>query len=186
MPKFELYDVRGRVKDKDIAHEMAKVEDPYHNKRLGGLLKPSAAQMRKGERAAEAKGKELIEKKNAPEMRAEEKRIAQEFYQAFLNGIEKNRALRSLAEKEDCVDIKDAGDKGIIVEFFGAPSEGEKKKPVYKIWMNQGTINTSFETQDRLTGKTTPRGIHYQLKDSNKILEEISNFAEYYRPGSYM
>ncbi|NQU99904.1 MAG: hypothetical protein HQ538_04150 [Parcubacteria group bacterium] len=74
-PKFNLYDNGGRVGGDvktnkydpkiGIAQEMAKTEDPYHKRRLGGLMRASEESIREGEQAAAKKGRELADRENS-------------------------------------------------------------------------------------------------------------------------
>ncbi len=57
----QLYNDEGQVRDSDIAHEMAKIEAPYHEKSFFGLVKPSEAKLKEGDAAAEKVGETLNE-----------------------------------------------------------------------------------------------------------------------------
>ncbi len=58
--KQEAYDESGHVKDVDVAHEMAKAEDPFHKKTLG-IFSPSQEKIRKGEQEAEERLESLLQ-----------------------------------------------------------------------------------------------------------------------------
>lgn len=57
--KEEVYDEQGRVKDPEIAREMAKVEDPYHKKILG-VIPTTQKRIEKGEKDAEGLLDEIL------------------------------------------------------------------------------------------------------------------------------
>lgn len=60
MERFNnLYDDAGRVQNPKIAHEMAKIEDPYHKKRLG-IFPASKKSIMEGETTGENKGMEIV------------------------------------------------------------------------------------------------------------------------------
>ncbi|MFA5133398.1 MAG: hypothetical protein WC459_01140 [Patescibacteria group bacterium] len=179
--KFELFDIRGRVKDAEVAREMANIEDPYHKKRLGGLIKPGEKKIKQGEDAALKKGKDLIDKKNFLEAKKEEKKMAESFYKSLLAGLEKNIFFqREMAnydvEYDDCLEIEDAGgDKGSIIKLYGF-TEQNRRSPIYKIWINGENINIS--SKDDGQGW---RGSLYRLKDLDKLLSKVEKWAESYR-----
>lgn len=100
-----LYDKEGRVADKDIAHEMAKVENPYHKRRFFGLLGPKQEIVEAGEVEAERLGQGLFEEQqyNRPEARmAREKmeakqgealKLAQEWLKILITELKANPQL---------------------------------------------------------------------------------------------
>ncbi len=55
----EVYDEEGRIKDREIAREMAEAEDPFHKKTLG-VFPPSKRKLEKGELAAEDKLESIL------------------------------------------------------------------------------------------------------------------------------
>ena len=59
----QIHDDHGRVKDENVAREMADTEDPFHKKRLGGLMSASKDKIAEGETKATERGAELIEQK---------------------------------------------------------------------------------------------------------------------------
>lgn len=71
-----LYNKDGQVEDPEIAHEMAKVEDPYRKRDAFGLIDARQYRIKKGEKLAEAIGETLFQKKQHEE---NERRITENF-----------------------------------------------------------------------------------------------------------
>lgn len=68
--KPPIYDEAGRVKDPDVAHKMAEVEDKYHKKTLG--IPATKWDIRRGEQKAEEvveKGEEIDEEQLPTEVK---------------------------------------------------------------------------------------------------------------------
>lgn len=61
--KFNVYDKEGRMKDPEIAREMAGAEEPYHENKFG-VLKPSREDIAMGEKVAERVGAEIVDRKS--------------------------------------------------------------------------------------------------------------------------
>jgi len=78
-PEIKLYNEAGQVEDPDIAHEMAKTEDPYHKKSFFGLIKPGQKKLKEGEAAAEKVGETLVEEKRRNAAEQAEIKKAEEY-----------------------------------------------------------------------------------------------------------
>src|SRR3989338_950680 len=48
----EAHDEEGRIKNAEVAREMAEAEDPSHKKKFFGMVNPSQEQLQEGEKAA--------------------------------------------------------------------------------------------------------------------------------------
>ena len=60
---YGIYDTEGKVKDPEIAREMANVEKPYREQKRVGIFGPSQETVRKGERSAEDLAEQLWKEK---------------------------------------------------------------------------------------------------------------------------
>jgi len=83
-PNFEIYDQDGRVKDENVARDMAEVEAPYHENAFG--LKPSTSEIQAGDTAATEHGKSIARKIDYEQQVARIKEFKNDFKELLGDG----------------------------------------------------------------------------------------------------